>query len=355
VALPVAGGYGAWLVWERVQNQSAQLDELEERLSQQSQTLSQQSQTLEGLPDTRNLERDLRRSLQESLQDRLQEQRREQANTLEQMEQRLNRVDRRLGDIASTDREDWKLAEAEYLLRVANQRLVLERDSRNALALAQTADGILRDLDDPELLPVRRALTRDIQALRLVGRIDREGLYLQLLALGEQLPRLPLVEPLESRKPVSPDTDDGETPAETRAWDRVKQSFTGIVSRLGDHIRIRRHDESLSALADPREQFFLRQQLQLMLEQAQAALLREETTIYQTSLNRAADWLEQHYRLNPQTTEAIATLRDLADTEIAPELPELTEALNRLEQHIKRLHRLTPDFQGPRGNGESEQ
>lgn len=359
VALPLAGGYGAWLVWERVQNQSAQLGDLDARLSEQRQALEQQSQTLDNLPDTRNLERDLRSSLQEQLQERLQEERREQATTLEQMEQRLNRVDRRLSAIASTDREDWKLAEAEYLLRVANQRLVLERDSRNALALAQTADGILRDLDDPDLLPVRRALTRDIQALRLAGRADREGLYLQLLALGEQLPELPLVEPLETRAPGTPDadtdTEDSETPAEPRAWERVKQSFTGILNRLGDHIRIRRHDEPLAALADPREQFFLRQQLQLMLEQAQAALLREETTIYQASLNRAADWLEQHYRLNEQTTDAIATLRDLAETEIAPQLPELTEALNLLEEHIRRLQRLSPEFQGPRADDEESE
>lgn len=356
IALPIAGGLGAWLVWEQVQQQRSQLGELnrqlleqEQALENQGQALENQSQTLAQLPDGRQLERDLRRSLEQAG--------RQQTDTLEQMEQRLNRVNRRLSAIASTDRQDWKLAEAEYLLRVANQRLVLERDSRNALALAQTADHILRDLDDSDLLPVRRALTRDIQALRLAGRIDREGLYLQLLALGELLPQLPLVEPLDGRLEEADTLELDVEATDPTVWQRIKSSFSGVLGRLSDHIRIRRHDEPLSALADPREQFYLRQQLQLMLEQAQAGLLREEPEIYRTSLTRAADWLEQHYRLNPQTQEALASLRELAQVDVAPELPDLNEALNLLERHIEQLQRLSSDFQRPRdgGRGESEE
>ncbi|WP_286876440.1 hypothetical protein, partial [Marinimicrobium sp. UBA4509] len=60
---------------------------------------------------------------------------------------------------------------------------------------------------------------------------------------------------------------------------------------------------------------------------------------------RAADWLEQHYALNPQTESALSSLRELAAVDIAPELPDLNDALKLLEVHIEQQHRLSPDFQ----------
>ncbi len=274
----------------------------------------------------------------------LEQARRGQSELLSSLEQRMNRVDRRLSAIASTNREDWKLAEAEYLLRLANQRLVLERDSANALALAETADAILRDLGDSDLLPVRRALASDIEALKLADQVDREGIYVRLLAIGEQLPNLPLVEPM--RAPEGEDaTDTAQGEEASGAWNTIKSSFERMTDRLSSHIRIRQHDKPIEALADPREQYLLRQQLQLMLEQAQAALLREQSQLYQSSLNRAADWIEAHFALNPQTETVMTRLRELAEVDIAPELPDLDDALNLLETHIERQHRLSPGFQ----------
>ncbi|WP_341936938.1 uroporphyrinogen-III C-methyltransferase [Marinimicrobium sp. C2-29] len=360
LGLVAAVGYGSWTVWQIVQEQDTELAELDDDLKDQSETLAQQRRTLEQQSSQlEQMPQRLRQQVQQDLEQVLREQNSDQSELLANLEQRLNRVDRRLSAIAGTNREDWKLAEAEYLLRLANQRLVLERDSQNALALAQTADAILRDLDDSNLLPVRRALASDIQALKLTDPVDREGLYLQLLALGEQIPNLPLVEPLSERTPDMGDTSatpeaDAEPEADG-AWDRVKQSFGRVLQRLSNHIRIRRHEEPITALADPREQFYLRQQLQLMLEQAQAALLREEGEIFRTSLNRAAGWLEEHYTLNPQTREVRATLLELAETPIAPELPDLNDALNRLESHIEQLHRLSPDFQQAPDNGSDEE
>ena len=39
--------------------------------------------------------------------------------------QRLDSHNKRLLSLSSTSREDWLLAEAEYLLRLANQRLLM--------------------------------------------------------------------------------------------------------------------------------------------------------------------------------------------------------------------------------------
>lgn len=334
VGLTLAAGYGVWWVWQDLNEQRATVAELRATIAQQGETLERQSRELRQTPE--QLKRELSAELEQA--------QRGQSEVVASLEQRMNRVDRRLSAIASTNREDWKLAEAEYLLRLANQRLVLERDSANALALAETADAILRDLGDSDLLPVRRALASDIEALKLADQVDREGIYLRLLALGEQLPKLPLVEPM--RAPEGDDAPGGAQGEETDgAWSTIKGSFQRMLDRLSSHIRIRQHDKPIEALADPREQYLLRQQLQLMLEQAQAALLRENSQLYRASLIRAADWIEAHFALNPQTEAVMARLRELAEVNIAPDLPDLDDALNLLETHIERQHRLSPGFQ----------
>ncbi|WP_051235189.1 uroporphyrinogen-III C-methyltransferase [Marinimicrobium agarilyticum] len=334
VGLTLAAGYGVWWVWQDLNEQRATVADLRETIAEQGETLERQDRELRQAPE--QLKREFSTELDQA--------RRGQSELLSSLEQRMNRVDRRLSAIASTNREDWKLAEAEYLLRLANQRLVLERDSVNALALAETADAILRDLGDSDLLPVRRALASDIEALKLADQVDREGIYLRLLALGEQLPTLPIVEPM--RAPEGEGTvNDAQGEQAGGVWNTIKGSFQRMMERLSSHIRIRQHDKPIEALADPREQYLLRQQLQLMLEQAQAALLREQSQLYQNSLNRAADWIEAHFALNPQTETVMARLRELAEIDIAPELPDLDDALNLLETHIERQHRLSPGFQ----------
>ena len=49
------------------------------------------------------------------------------------------------------DRDDWLLAEAQYLLRMANQRLIMANDVGAAQALLGSADTILLELDDVRL------------------------------------------------------------------------------------------------------------------------------------------------------------------------------------------------------------
>ena len=123
---------------------------------------------------------------------------------------------------------------------------------------------------------------------------------------------------------------------------RLSQSFRNFREQLSDHLRIRRHDQPVRALMSPSEHFYLRQNLRLMLEQAQAALLQEQSDIYQTNLRRASQWLEEYFVLNPQTQAVREQLLDLAQTPVTQSLPDLSSALALLQEHVARLHRLSP-------------
>src|SRR5690606_8246965 len=163
----------------------------------------------------------------------------------------------------SVTREDWKLAEAEYLLRLANQRVLLDRNSGNAVALAKTVDEILHSLNDPDLFPIRKALASEISGLSLAGDIDREGVYLRLMALSEQIEKLPLIEPLGAADDEWLDV----VPEENETWgEKIKRGFNRILFKLSHHVRRRDDAELVTAILPPDNQIYLKQNMRLMLE-----------------------------------------------------------------------------------------
>ena len=70
----------------------------------------------------------------------------------------------------------WKLAEAEYLLRIANHRLLMERDVPAALQLLKGADQILLEIDDFGFFEVRARLADEMLALGAVRDNDLQGI-----------------------------------------------------------------------------------------------------------------------------------------------------------------------------------
>ena len=91
---------------------------------------------------------------------------REQQQRLSEQQRQIDHNARQLLDAGNRTRTDWLLAEAEYLLRIANQRLLIEQDIRGALAALNAADQVLRETDDVGAYPVREQLAREIYPSR---------------------------------------------------------------------------------------------------------------------------------------------------------------------------------------------
>ncbi len=123
---------------------------------------------------------------------------REQLGTrITQQQTQLDTQQQRVTELANSDRSDWQLAEAEYLLQLANQRLLLGGDVKTALEQFAGADTIIRNIDDSSLLPTRAALAKDIAALKAIDVVDTDGIYLTIEALAAQAGQLHLIAPVE--------------------------------------------------------------------------------------------------------------------------------------------------------------
>ncbi len=228
----------------------------------------------------------------------------------------------------------WRLAEVEYLLIVANSRLTLARDLRTALVALQTADQKLRAIGDPAFVPVRKAIADEITALKAVAEPDITGMALTLASLAGTVDSLPLqnTQPAHSSTPA---VSNGKKDYQSLDWSDIP----GAVWRdLRNLVVVRRVDKPIEPLLPPSEAWYLRQNLKLKLEQARLSLLRHETALYHQLLNEADDWLKAYFNTESRAVKGMReSLQQLKQAELQPNLPDISESLRILRQHIESL------------------
>ena len=251
----------------------------------------------------------------------------EQADALDTQSRQIAHNARSLLGLGQRTRTDWLLAEAEYLLRLANQRLELENDHQGALRLLQSTDELLAGTDAAGVHPIREALAEEILALRTMDPVDRTGIHLQLEAAMGMIPELGSAQSLD-RADTLPDASSSQQ-TEANLW----QQLLGVLDRM---VRIRRVDEPTQALLTPEQETQAQLHLQLMFEQAAAALLRGDNAVYRRSLGRAGDWLERWYDSSNQTASTLNELiSDLRDERIQAEVPDIGESLELLKARLR--------------------
>ncbi|HEH9399631.1 TPA: uroporphyrinogen-III C-methyltransferase [Aeromonas sobria] len=265
----------------------------------------------------------------------------EQLATLDQTQQRLQGemqgLQNRVLDLNDKRPNDWMLAESEYLVRMAGRKLWLEHDLISAITLLGNADERIRALNDPSLMPIRKALAEDIAKLKGMPRIDREGLTLKLAALEDQIELLPLSTvsmpeaKLEADQAVTANPDEWESNLK-KNWVKFTENF----------VTIRRRDGAVEALLSPQQEIFLRENLKTKLLQAQISVYREQQTLYEDSLDKAQRWLTQYFDTENSATRYMqGEIDKLKGEQIQIDYPEQFKTQAMLEQVLtERLQRI---------------
>ena len=258
----------------------------------------------------------------------------QQSEKLLSLESKLNRLN-------NTTKEDWKLAEAEYLIRLANQRLLLESDNNGAITLLINADDILNELEDPIVFTTRKALAKDIQALKSISQFDLEGAYLKLNALYDSVQTLPQREPSKEWQANTAEktqqTDDSTSGKIISVLENLWKSIRSLVVINYNH-------KPINALLPPAEYQELITGMQLQLEIAQVALIKGESMIYQQALSRVANATTEHFETQSNSvTTFLASLTALQQLNPSPELPLPRESLMAMKSLMKEWSNLSPD------------
>lgn len=240
----------------------------------------------------------------------------------------------RLAQLPGADRNDWLLAEVEYLLRLANQRLVLENDVQGSLAILNAADKVLAETDSPLLFTVRQLVAAEIQTLKAVPAVDSTGAVARLQALQNQIAQL---EWMPRTLPAKDVEEEPVKPLEQNPWQKFLDKALAGISVV---VRIREHEKALPAPLTPDQQYYLQQNMHLMLEQAQVALVRQNSELYLQSISRTQAWLDQFVMVESANAIAVKeTLTELKTWQVAPEMPDISGSLNKLRQLMKQQRR----------------
>lgn len=325
IGLVAAGGYFGWQYWQQ--------DQLFKQTY--SQTISQQQQLMQQLDSTVS---EAKAQTEQAISGE-NTQTAELKDSVTAIEQRLDRQNKRIASLSSTSREDWLLAEAEYLLRLANQRLLTERSTKGSIGLLEAADKILRDFDDVDLFSIRKAIGRDLASLKISAKVDRDGLFLRLSGLATQIEQLPTV---PKRVPLAARNVELETPVVPENvgwWNHVEGWGESVLKYLGHLIEFRRN-EPVNAMLPPEAQSYVKLNLRFMLERAELAMLREEKVIYETSLQQARHWLQTQFPPSSQIAAFITEINELEQQQIVAPLPDISSSLEQLRAYIERLHKI---------------
>jgi len=225
------------------------------------------------------------------------------------------------------NKEDWSVSEAQYLVKLANDNLQLGENIPLIISLLTAADQKLQEINDANLLPLRKALAADIAALQAVPQTDTAGIYLQLSALNDQVDKMPLPN-------LRPDQDKSmvEVTEDSPWWKRGLQQTLAALRQI---VIIRYNQSGKLPFISPDLHSYLYQNLHAMLEQALFAVLRKQPEIYRASLTQAQNWITQYFLQDSSVTQAeLAALKQLQDINIKPQLPTLSASLDAFRSYL---------------------
>jgi len=338
----VLGAYAAYQGWlnnQQVQTytQQQQQDQLS-LLQAQDQKIAAVSAAADTMQANINSEQAAVLAQQARMDDALQ-------NALQLMAQKQNQQQVQL--------PKWELAEAEYLLRLANQRLAMEQNPASALTLLQAADEIMRTSEQLGSYGVRQAIAKDIVALAAVPVVDMEGVFARLSALMDQSSGLTYVAPTASQASVSviPSADsvaiavqdaDAEPMALTWAQKLLaggQQILSNTWQELKVLVRVQERSNADQLLLTPEVEALLRMRMQLALSQAQVALLRGQQSVFQAALGQVSLLLQDYYRTTDTVAQAMADqVTELSQLQVMAKMPDISSSLYALQDLQAAIH-----------------
>ncbi len=234
------------------------------------------------------------------------------------------------------NRDEWQLAEIEQVLAIAQQQLQLSGNVRAALLALQLAEGRLSRADRPQFLPVRRALSRDIERLKSLPALDVPGLSLALDRLVAAVDALPLAFEERAERPAA-----GKTARPAAAEEGFLARLGGEVwKELRQLVVVRRVDSPEPPLLPPPQAYFLRENLKLRLLNARVALLTRDEAGYREDLRVAQAWIQRYFDARAKASlNALAQLKQLSSASISFEPPSIVDSLEAVRGFKSRRER----------------
>ena len=248
-------------------------------------------------------------------------------STRKELNDAIARVQRQLGKT----RGDWLIADAEYLLSVANERLHLIGDVNTTREALEAADQRLRESGDAGIFKVREEIAKEIAVIKSVIVPDIVGMYGSIQALQDRVDKLVLLLPYTGKALAAPT----EEKAQASQTTEDQGLLDSAMSQLEGIVTIRHTEHEVKEVITPEEAQFIREQLRVKLEMVKISLVQHNEALFQSSLADAKKWTEQHFAKNTDVDNFIAELDKFNAIKIRSQFPDISSSLKMLRDITK--------------------
>ena len=119
---------------------------------------------------------------------------------------------------------------------------------------------------------------------------------------------------------------------------QATSGWHAALAKLSDHLIVRRRSDEIAQLMTPEWAALARQNIRMLIEQAQIAMLSANQPLFERSLQRASGFVALFAEQDEErVTSIVQKLDALGGEAISPELPELIETRSLLEGEVERL------------------
>lgn len=248
----------------------------------------------------------------------------------------------------SEDTSEILLSEAEAALSLAAQQLSLGGNRQATIGVLHQIEARLGISNDAALNPVRKALLRDIDQLKVSSASDYFSVASQIDAALSSVERMRMLDskfitadklsgPLNSVIPSVP-----KPSAEKKSLNTIfdvygwmidvlsswKESMGEVFFRL---FQIRRIDKPDEVFLLPEHAYFVKQNIFLSLLNARLSLLMQNNELFKKDLLRSISWINSYYDLSDQEVISVLDrLKQICSAFDAAQIPSLSDSLREV-------------------------
>lgn len=240
----------------------------------------------------------------------------------------ITQVKRQLGKT----RGDWLIADAEYLLSIANQRLHLVGDVNTSIMAFEAADQRLRESGDTAAFKVREQITKEIADLQTVKMPDVVGMHASIQLLKDKIPKLAVLLPY-SGKPLTESKQIHNHDEEEQESDHGV--LNSALNLLEGYVTVKHTNQAVTHILTEEEVEFIRQQLGVKLEIIKIALVQQNDAVYTSSIEDTKKWLKDNFTRNTNSNNFLKELDKLKNIQLHTQFPDVSMSLKMIKDITK--------------------
>ena len=236
----------------------------------------------------------------------------------------LTELVNKLGSDLAKGTNEYAEAEVFQLLKFANHSLNFSKDVAAAKNALQLADDHLKELSDPRYSQVRQQLNQELASLDNLYLPDVAQISGTIQAIVQLVPNLEL----ENETPAVGPVEMAPALEAQGVFGQFKQIGRDILAWLEPQ----RIDTAPKPLLAPEQRYFLDQNIQLMLNKAELAMMQNQTEIYRSSLASAKQMLDDYYAPHdPEVSKTLEQIEGLQNKALLSELPDISGSFTMLK------------------------